>query len=81
MSVEYIKTLQKRIYNQRLELERLNTFVSKVEIECEKWKNTLEEFKNDIKRLIWFDIELSHEETQYLTHRIEELYGELSNEK
>ena len=47
---------------------------------CEKQKKDLEDFKNGIKALLWFDIVLTNEETQYLLQRIDEIYEE-HNEK
>jgi wobble nucleotide-excising tRNase len=76
MSKEFIKEMQKRIFNQRRELERLNNLVSEIEQKCNEWEQTLEEFKNAIKGIIWFDIALTNEETQYLIQRIEEEYEE-----
>lgn len=73
---EYIKTLQTRIANQRVEIANLRNAYERVEKQCEKWKQNLEDFKNDIKRLLWFDIVLTNEETQYLLQRIDETYGE-----
>jgi predicted nucleic acid-binding Zn-ribbon protein len=77
---EYIKTLQTRIANQRVEIANLRNAYERVEKECEKWKQNLEDFKDDIKSLLWFDIALTNEETQYLFQRIDETYGEY-NEK
>ena len=73
---EYIKTLQTRIANQRIEIANLRNAYERVEKQCEKWKQNLEDFKNDIKRLLWFDIALTNEETQYLLQKIDETYGE-----
>lgn len=73
---EYIKTLQTRIANQRVEIANLRNAYERVEKQCEKWKQNLEDFKNDIKRLLWFDIVLTNEETQYLLQKIDETYGE-----
>lgn len=77
---EYIKTLQTRIANQRVEIANLRNAYERVEKECEKWKQNLEDFKDGIKALLWFDIVLTNEETQYLFQRIDETYGEY-NEK
>lgn len=73
---EYIKTLQTRIANQRVEIANLRNAYERVEKQCEKWKQNLEDFKSDIKNLIWFNIALTNEETQYLLQRIDETYGE-----
>ena len=73
---EYIKTLQTRIANQRVEIANLRNAYERVEKQCEKRKQELEDFKNDIKRLLWFDIVLTNEETQYLLQKIDETYGE-----
>ena len=73
---EYIKTLQTRIANQRVEIANLRNTYEQVVKKCEKQKQELEDFKNDIKRLLWFDIVLTNEETQYLLQKIDETYGE-----
>ena len=73
---EYIKTLQTRIANQRVEIANLRNAYERVEKECEKWKQNLEDFKDGIKALLWFDIVLTNEETQYLSQRIDETYEE-----
>lgn len=73
---EYIKTLQTRIANQRVEIANLRNAYERVVKECEKWKQNLEDFKDGIKALLWFDIVLTNEETQYLSQRIEETYEE-----
>ena len=73
---EYIKTLQTRIANQRIEIANLRNTYEQVVKKCEKQKQELEDFKNDIKRLLWFDIVLTNEETQYLLQKIDETYGE-----
>lgn len=78
---EYIKTLQKRIFNQRRELERLNNLALEIQNECIKWKEALEQFRSSIEGIVWFDIALTNEETQYLLQRIEETYEEYANEK
>lgn len=77
---EYIKNLQTRIANQRIEIANLRNTYEQVVKRCEKQKQELEDFKNDIKGLLWFDIVLTNEETQYLLQRIDEIYGE-HNEK
>lgn len=77
---EYIKTLQTRIANQRVEIANLRNAYERVEKQCEKWKQNLEDFKIEIKKLLWFDIVLTNEETQYLLQRIDEIYEEY-NEK
>jgi predicted RNase H-like nuclease (RuvC/YqgF family) len=73
---EHIKTLQTRIANQRVEIANLRNAYERVVKECEKWKQNLEDFKVGIKSLLWFDIALTNEETQYLSQRIEETYEE-----
>lgn len=77
---EYIKTLQTRIANQRVEIANLRNAYERVEKECEKWKQNLEDFKDGIKGLLWFDIALTNEETQYLLQRIDETYGEYNEQ-
>lgn len=57
---EYIKTLQTRIANQRIEIANLRNTYEQVVKKCEKQKQNLEDFKNDIKRLLWFDIVLTN---------------------
>lgn len=73
---EYIKNLQTRIANQRIEIANLRKTYEQVVKKCEKQKQELEDFKIDIKRLLWFDIVLTNEETQYLLQRIDEIYEE-----
>ena len=73
---EYIKTLQTRIFNQRTELANLRRKLEQVTDELDAWRESLEDFKNAIKGIVWFDIALDNEETQYLTQRIEETYEE-----
>lgn len=80
MSVEFIKTLQTRIANQRVEIANLRNAYERVVKECEKWKQNLEDFKDGIKALLWFDIVLTNEETQYLLQRIDETYGEYNEQ-
>ena len=73
---EYIKTLQTRIANQRVKIANLRNAYERVEKQCEKWKQNLEDFKIEIKKWLWFDIALTNEETQYLLQKIDETYGE-----
>lgn len=42
---EYIKTLQTMIANQRVEIANLRNAYERVEKQCEKWKQNLEDFK------------------------------------
>jgi hypothetical protein len=62
--------------NRNFDLKGLERGNEQVVKKCEKQKQELEDFKNDIKRLLWFDIVLTNEETQYLLQKSDETYGE-----